>query len=528
MRDLINKLLGLETKHIITEGVGLARRKSGDVFKNSEGKTLSFNSLVFYPERGSFTDTAAMDLALEKIQQGLSAPINWTNQQAKNLGFAVAHFTDDAGQDVYLGRYFKLISADRLANNFPHNAIPGGFTFSSKVGEKEHAGYKPSEILSKKFDNLSPSDIFEQIVAKFGENSDESNAFSVFLAARDFPVKIPRGNMNSEAFKQYFCEILQPIAFIKGMTIGGTADAGIAAYIGKTTSLAGASISFNAGATGGLSDSTLTAVNGKVIKISTKEGAGAMASVKNLIDSLREIDSTKYGKTIRKQYPEEIRVIEILEKGTHYTGPLELAKFYNIINDSEMQQVMNVRAKNLGLDDDIIGKELISNRLENWYNELLDARKGSPVIPHHALMFIIANKVCDYVNNRTSFGNAGSDILNHSAVLQVYTSASVSDTHITINGFSADYPGDAVTGIKLTCDKSYWTTGENGKITFKILKNNEKFRKPVAADPEAPKLDTKPKLVEPGTQRVKIRPPKAIARRDTVEKSLGRERRSKS
>jgi hypothetical protein len=520
MRQFINILENI----VLDESVGLARRKSGEVFKNSAGKTLTFNNLMFYPNSGKFTDPQEMDSALKQVQLSMNAPINWTNPQAKNLAFSIARFTDDDGRDVYLGRYFKDIHANRNENNWPHSAIPGGFKFSSKVGEKENAGYKPSEILEN-FDNLSPGDIRDQVMKKFGEHSDELHAMSAFLAAKDFPVVIPRGNMNAEAFKQYFCELLQPIAFIKGMNITGSADKGIDAYIGKNTSLASATISFNPGATGGLSDSVLTAVNGKTVKISTKEGLGAMASVKNLVESLQEIDATKYGKTIRKQYAEEVRVIEILNNGTHYTGPLELAKYLQLMDEDETQQIMNVRSKKLGLGDEVLGQNLISDRLEGWYKELLAKRKNTAVVPVHALMMIVAEKVCDYVNTKTKFSDAASDILNHSAVLQVYTNASSTQSTITINGFSADYPGDAVTGVKLTFDKSYWTKGENGKITFKILKNNEKFVKPQSVDPEAPKLDSdKPVLVMP-KKRVDIRPPGAVSKRGKTEKGLGRERR---
>jgi hypothetical protein len=520
MRQFINILENI----LLDEGVGLARRKSGEVFKNAAGKTLTFGSLTFYPNSGKFTDPQEMDAALKKAQASLNFPIDWTNPQAKNLAFAIARFIDDDGRDVYLGRYFKDIHANRNENNWPNTAIPGEYKFSSKTSEKENAGYKPSEILER-FDNLSPGNIQDQVMKKFGEHSDELHAMSAFLAAKDFPVVIPRGNMNAEAFKQYFCELLQPIAFIKGMTITGSADKGIDAYIGKNTSLASATISFNPGATGGLSDSVLTAANGKTVKISTKEGLGAMASAKNLVESLREIDGTKYGKTIRKKYTEEVRILEILDKGTHYTGPLELAKYFDLMDSDETQQIMNIKAKKLGLGEEILGQNLLSAKLEGWYQDLLTKRKNTAVVPVHALMMIVADKVCDYVNTKTKFSDAASDILNHSAVLQVYTDASSTQSTITINGFSADYPGDAVTGVKLTFDKSYWSKGENGKITFKILKNNEKFIKPQSVDPEAPKLDSdKPVLVMP-KKRVDIRLPGVIAKRGKTEKGLGRERR---
>ena len=47
MRDLLNIL-----EDTLTESVGLANRKPGDLFSNAEGNQLTFQSLDFFPERG--------------------------------------------------------------------------------------------------------------------------------------------------------------------------------------------------------------------------------------------------------------------------------------------------------------------------------------------------------------------------------------------------------------------------------------------------------------------------------------------
>ena len=104
MRDILNLL---ET--IVTEGVGLANRKPGDLFKNPEGDVIAFQNVEFYPESGSYRDLTDAEAAVAEVSQGLGiAPeqIMWTNQppQRRQLadegggyaGFGIATFTDQS------------------------------------------------------------------------------------------------------------------------------------------------------------------------------------------------------------------------------------------------------------------------------------------------------------------------------------------------------------------------------------------------------------------------------------------------
>ena len=115
MRDLIN----------ILESVGLANRKPGEEFRNDDGDLLTFQSLNFFPEKGNFGDTAGLDAGLKQAFNSYGiAPdeITWSNPYTKSmLAFGIAYFTDSQGQDYYFGRWFKDISPNRQANNFPNN-----------------------------------------------------------------------------------------------------------------------------------------------------------------------------------------------------------------------------------------------------------------------------------------------------------------------------------------------------------------------------------------------------------------------
>ena len=211
MRDLIN----------LIEGVGLTNRKPGEKFKNPVGDIVTFQGVEFYPPAGKFPPDDSMADAISDLKnQGMN--IHWINQAAANSGgFMIAPFTGEDGNPYYLGKFVKEISPNRAQNNFAHGDIPGGFKFQSKAGQKENSGLKPSEWLTQ-FQNNTPQTILDQAIAKFGQDSAEANALEAFING-DIPVEVIKGNMNPTAFRDYFAEVLQPIALVMGKKVKGNA-----------------------------------------------------------------------------------------------------------------------------------------------------------------------------------------------------------------------------------------------------------------------------------------------------------------
>jgi hypothetical protein len=111
--------------------------------------------------------------------------------------------------------------------------------------------------------------------------------------------------MNPAAFRDYFAEVLQPIALVLGKNVGGNA-AEAAGIFFDGGDYSDCTISFNDTATGGLYDSLLVKPSGQTIKLSSKGKDGAKASVINLINSVRELDKAPTGSKIRAKYAKEI------------------------------------------------------------------------------------------------------------------------------------------------------------------------------------------------------------------------------
>jgi hypothetical protein len=513
MRDLINLLL---------ESVGLANRKPGDLWQNDQGDGIVFQSLTFYPESGAFNSAQEMESALLTTMAELKIPqevsLLWTNQSRGALAFAVAHFKDaSTKKDYYIGRYFRSISPNRTENNFP-NDLPGGFKLQTKTAKKERAGYKPTDVLTKLVD-LTPNEIVEQIQVKFGINSDEARAIQMFVDGNPKD-PIPLGNMNYEAFTNYFAEMLQPMALVLGKPVKGNAQEAESKFLGNQ-GFSSCTISFGGSKIGGLTDSTLTAPDGRSLGISTKAKAGAKASAKNLDDKVKEMANNEDGRRLLETYKEEVAILSMIVDGGYVDGPLNLAVNYRIITPEEKSQVRSLRK--LG-PQEIIGQGLLSKKLEKMYM----ARKAadpSTVIPFYHMLAAIAYPVADYINENTNFGKAASTILNFGAFMQAYTNATRQGDSIVLNEFTYDYPSTAVTNVLLSAHKTYYSTGNKGNFTFKILKNDATESEAGLTDDSdvEPDPDSEPAPNVVTGKRVDIRPPSAP--RIKRNQDLGRERR---
>lgn len=462
MRDLLNLL---DNTLPLIEGVGLSNRKPGEKFKNSVGDIVTFQGLDFYPESGKFPPGETMaDTISDLKSQGMN--IHWTNQAAANSGgFGIASFTGEDGKAYYLGRFFKEISPNRVQNNFPHDAIPGEFKFQSKAGQKENSGLKPSEWLTQ-FQNNTPETILQQCIAKFGKNSPEANALETFIKD-DIPCKVIKGNMDPNAFRDYFAEVLQPIALVMGKKVSGNAVEASRIFFGSE-GYSDCTISFNNNTIGGLYDSLLVNPKGKQIKLSSKGKDGASASVSNLQKSVKELEQAPAGKKLLTTYQEEIDILNTIEKNGHFGAPLKLAVQYDMITPEEATQVLRLKSK--GPSDKIIGTGQLSPKLEALYNGR-KAKDPSRIIPIEHMTAAIAYPVADYINKNTNFGRAAADILNNAALVQMYTDTSTSGDTITITKLTAVYPSKTVTGVLLDASKVYFSTGGKGNYTFTILKN---------------------------------------------------------
>jgi len=533
MRDLINLLDNIALP--LAEGVGLANRKPGEKFKNHAGDVITFQGLEFYPESGRFATPDELQAGVDAMltSKGIAAnQIRWVNTPNKSAGaFSIATFTGEDGTPYYLGRWAGANSPNRAENKFAHDDIPGGFKYQSGAGLKENTGYKPSEILEPgKFQDNTPDTILQQIIAKFGQGSDEAVAAQTFISS-DIPCKIPKGSMNPDAFRDYFCEMLQPIALVMGKQVTGNAQEAASIFFGSG-GYADCTISFNTNTIGGLYDSLLVNPDGRQIKLSSKGKDGASASVTNLLKSVEELADKPNGKKLLNKHKETVEILKIINRDGHFGAPLTLAVQYGIISPKEAEQIP--RLKGLGPKDPVVGTGILSPKLEKFYTNR-KSKDPKRVIPLEHMTASIAYNVADHVNKKTNFGQAASEILNNAALVQVYTNTSVSADTITITKMEAVYPSKTVTGVYLDASKVYFSTGGKGNFTFTIMKNGATNQDVNPMDPVDEPDNTSPVStadLDAETNKTRLTGPGAKAAKAQSQPKmtadvLGRERRQR-
>lgn len=460
MRDILDKL---ESLH---ESTGLAGRKPGDVFRNPNGDEITFNSIEFYPAQGGKLDPEQLEMILRQVESETGG-VQWMNNRtARTGGFAVAYFSSPEG-DLYFGRYLESIKPQETDNYVPNQI--GDYRFSGKAAAKAQAGLTPQDLLTNKID-LSADDILSQLAESLGTDNPLYVVAYKLASGEPLPMTFdaPEG-VSFSAFRDYFCEILQPIALQKGQYEG---NAGEAAEIFLGGSFEGTLISFDDTKTAGLSDSIMTNEEGKSIKVSTKGGKGATASTSNLINSVDELAATPNGQKLLEKYSDTIDILrEVKDKG-QAGAPLYLGVKYGIIDEDDANQIRDLK-KTGPVPMDKVKSLGLSETLERLARGRNTDNPASVNLYYH-LMAAVAHKAAEEVNDKTDFSKAAADILNNGALVQVYTKAKEKAGQWTLDEFSTVYPGDSIKGVYLSAGKTYYSTGIKGNFTFKIDKGQGK------------------------------------------------------
>ena len=458
MREFINIIEQLN------ESTGLAGRKPGDVFKNQNGDEAIFNDIKFFPEGGGKYTPEELDQALEQISQQVP-DIQWQNSRSgRTGGFAIISFGN-----FVIGQYLQEVKPSFKDNTVSNTFTVDGATykFGGKAAAKAEAGLSPQDLLTDKID-LSIPKIMNQLASSLGtDNPLYALAHNIALG-QPLPItfEAPEG-VSFTAFRDYFCEILQPIALQKGQYVG---NAGEAANRFLGGSFQKTLISFDDSKTAGLSDSIITNNQGGSVLVSSKGGKGATASASNLIDQVDKIAETPDGQKFLNKHKEVVDLLREIQNAGQAGAPLMLGIRYGIISPEDAEMIRAF--KKIGpVSLDNIDQLGLSENLTKLAQERNTDDPDNVNLFYH-LMAAVAHKAAEQVNEKTKFSSSAADILNNGALVQVYTKASEGKGKWTLQEFNTVYPGDSIKGVYLSAGKTYYSTGIKGNYTFKIDKGS--------------------------------------------------------
>jgi hypothetical protein len=488
---------------MITESTGLAGRKPGAVFTDSQtNEQITFVDLQFYPEEGGKFLPDDLTKAITHIESKIDDPIQWENQRGPRTGgFAIATFTTSDNKTLAVGTYLQEIK-QIATQNYVSNTVLGRYKFSGKAAAKTQAGLTPQDLLEKR-NGLSVAEIMNQLAKKLGTDDALYHVAHHVALGQPLPFEFdaPEGQ-SFTAFRDYFCEILQPIALHKGLYSGNAGEAA-EIFLGAR-GFESTKINFDAAKNAGLSDSILDTADGKYVKVSSKGDKGAEASAKNLIDSVDELAETDRGKKLLDKYKTTIDIVREIQKQGQSGAPLYLGVKYDVITEQESTIVKGL--KNAGPVDINNVEQLKEAKLTSKLIELAQSR-GTKTPERTSLFYhliaAIAHKAADQVNEKTNFSDAASDILNNGALVQVYTQAKEKNGKWVLEGFDTVYPGTSVSGVVLSAKKNYASTAIKGNFTFKILRGNAKVAPEDDTEEVAVPTEVDDTVREPG-ERVSV------------------------
>ena len=460
MREFINIIEQLN------ESTGLAGRKPGDVFKNENGDEAIFNDIKFFPEGGGKYTPEELDQALGEIESQVPN-IQWQNNRSSRTGgFALISFGN-----FVLGQYLQEIKPSRNDNYIPNTFTVDGTTykFGGKAAAKADAGLSPQDLLTNKID-LSIPDIMNQLASSLGTDSPLYALAHNIAMGQPLPMTFdaPEG-ISFSAFRDYFCEILQPIALQKGQYTGNAGEAANR-FLGGTFQKT--LISFDDSKTAGLSDSVLTNSQGGSVLVSTKGGKGATASASNLIDQIDKIAETPDGQKFLNKHKEVVDMLREIQNAGQAGAPLMLGVRYGIISPDDADMISAFKKLSPVSLDNLGQLGLSKNLIKLAQSRNTDDPDNVNLYYH--LIAAVAHKAAEEVNDKTKFSKAAADILNNGALVQMYTKANEAKGKWTLLEFNTVYPGESIKGVYLSAGKTYYSTGIKGNYTFKIDKGSGK------------------------------------------------------
>ena len=450
----------MRIKQIITEAKGIFGRLPGDPFVHTNGRKANFQSVEAYPDpqMARYENADQLAQAVKEFEENNHCKIEWVNSPSGALAFAVA-ILHDGDSLLYWGRYLRQTKATMLGV-WDNNQIPTGWSLATTGATKLQAGFDPQHLIKTENQFMSTSQVINTV--KSNSPNDVKDLFAQNLqklASGRGDITFTGMANQMEAIRDYFGEIMQPLALAGGVIKGQAEDA--RKLLADGANWANCKMMWPMSMNAALCDSFLIAPNGQEIGISSKGGAGAKASAKNIHDAYLKakkegnqdlINSAKY----------TISIVELIATKSAKDGPFAIAEFLNMNNITpEISQEVDeyVRTGKQNFDDvSQTALDLLSGFKVN--NDVRGFNTG------YAIMAAVAKTVAKEINKNPEFTQGALALLNQSSIIQVYTKMTKNGEDAVLSDFRAVYPPNFEGQILVDGGKNYYSSRIQGKLAF--------------------------------------------------------------
>ena len=458
----------VETKRL-AESKGFFGRNEGDKFTHQDGREYAIVQVVAFPDAQTqkFETPEARDEAIKQFQDDHGgAEIEWVNRPARNmLAFGIAQLDDQDGNHVFWGKYMQAVSFDMMGA-WANKQTPPGWALQTKGAQKFAAGYDPQALIKteNRFQGI------DSIVNTVVKNADDQ-VKEVFkealqnLAQGRNDVVFPEMYEQQAAIRDYFGEVMQPVALMGGVIKGQAEDA--RRILADGAEWRDCKVMWPMAMNAALCDSFMIAPNGAEIGISSKGGQGAAASAKNLADAVKK--ARKNGNEIVApggvaEYAASI--VETIAGNNQYDGPIEVGKLLKVpgVDDklnAEIKQYIDSGKS------DLDGLSPQAQKIAEPFAFKLETKGFNT---GYALLSAASKTVAKIVNADDKFSKGAIALLNQSDIIQLYTKMGKRGNDAVLGEFKAVYPPTFSGKVLLEGGKNYYSSRVGGKMAFAIGK----------------------------------------------------------
>ena len=439
----------------LQEAKGFFGRKPGDPYVHTDGITAEFKQVTAFPppKQGAYSSAEERDQNIANLEKKvLKDKILWVNNPGNNKAFAVAQLQTSDGDAVYWGRYINTTQGV-LTGKWANNEIPAGWKLNTASSQKLATGYDPQTLVGvgTSFPNIDQAML--TINSKLKNVEHEKQLSEALAALRQGQLPVFQGMANQmPALRDYFGEIITPVALASG-AIGGDAEMARDEILG--TPWKKCKVRWPMSKTHNLVDSVFQSPKGVDLGISSKGGAGAKASAKNIYDAIEKARITS--PQLVKTYKQVVSMINIINQLSAIDAPLELGAAFGIINVQtaiDCRNMINVGTKKLPAKYAKLCSNYAADTTNRNYNAGLH------------LLSSIAKRVADRLNAMPKMSEGIQAFMNQASIVQIYLDMKVKGQDAIVTGFRSVYPPNFEGTMLIDAGKSYYATMKPSKFAF--------------------------------------------------------------